>query len=776
MSLKPRPMNFDDTWPLIKDTLLGVITLRKIPKAVWNDRFSDVYALCVAQPDPLGDRLYQEIKKSLEKHVDKIFEGVSKTQEENLLLNYHSQWLEYSIGTSYLNNLFTYLNSQHIRKQKPTDADLVYGDSDIETQEQMLEIGELALSIWRRGMILPLKDTLVKLLLEGIHNDRLGASPNVTVVHGVIQSLVQVENYKRKTPLHLYETIFEGSLLKETGEYYQQEAQRLLENSSTSEYMEKVISKMDEECLRARKFLNPSSYQKVVGECEQRMVADHLELLSSESKDMVSLENLKDLQNLYLLLKSIPSGLGVLASRIQDHIKAKGLESIHGLSGDNIPNLFVDNLLQIHSKYSQMVQSIFLGDHLFLSALDKACAAVINYRPTPKQPCHSAELLARYCDMLLKKSSKSMSESEVDEKLARAIIIFRYIDDKDVFQKFYAKMLSRRLIHQLSMSMDAEEAMINRLKEACGYEFTNKLHRMFTDMSISSDLNQKFSAYVKKGNVDLGITFSIYVLQTGAWPFSNMNLSPFALPQELEKSVQHFETFYHSNFTGRKLTWMHHLCNGLLPLYIFFFLEYVLNLFGQDDNYPPCWTGELKLNHLKKPYYVTLGTYQMAILLLFSTCDSYKVHELQRHTHLNEDQFGKHFASLVDAKLFLVSPSSTQEKEVKESVVTLNMNYSNKKTKFKIAFASQKETQQEVEQTHSSVDEDRKVYIQAAIVRIMKSRKILKHNELIQEVLTLSQGRFTPSIPLIKKCIESLIDKQYLERTPNSTDEYGYIA
>lgn len=48
--------------------------------------------------------------------------------------------------------------------------------------------------------------------------------------------------------------------------------------------------------------------------------------------------------------------------------------------------------------------------------------------------------------------------------------------------------------------------------------------------------------------------------------------------------------------------------------------------------------------------------------------------------------------------------------------------------------------------------------------------------ELIFQVLAQSKSRFAPSVSLIKKCIESLIEKQYLERTPNCSEEYTYVA
>lgn len=57
-------------------------------------------------------------------------------------------------------------------------------------------------------------------------------------------------------------------------------------------------------------------------------------------------------------------------------------------------------------------------------------------------------------------------------------------------------------------------------QQACGYEFTNKLHRMFTDISVSTDLNNKFNAFLRKDNIDLGINFSIYVLQVSCVLYS----------------------------------------------------------------------------------------------------------------------------------------------------------------------------------------------------------------------------------------------------------------
>ncbi len=74
------------------------------------------------------------------------------------------------------------------------------------------------------------------------------------------------------------------------------------------------------------------------------------------------------------------------------------------------------------------------------------------------------------------------------------------------------------------------------------------------------------------------------------------------------------------------------------------------------------------------------------------------------------------------------------------------------------------------------VEEDRRHLVEAAIVRIMKARKALGHNELFAEVTRQLSNRFTPSPQFVKKRIESLIEREYLERSEADHRLYGYVA
>ena len=119
---------------------------------------------------------------------------------------------------------------------------------------------------------------------------------------------------------------------------------------------------------------------------------------------MVENDRRKDLANMYCLLKPLPGGLSVLADTLEHHMQNEGLDAVKSMKAETAHIDFVENMVVVQKKYKEIVSNVFNSDQLFLSALDKACTKVINWRgqpATPGQaklpPCKSPELVSFRC-------------------------------------------------------------------------------------------------------------------------------------------------------------------------------------------------------------------------------------------------------------------------------------------------------------------------------------------------------------------------------------------
>jgi len=322
--------------------------------------------------------------------------------------------------------------------------------------------------------------------------------------------------------------------------------------------------------------------------------------------------------------------LDPLKVKFEGHIKREGLAAVENVAGGGEtldPAAYVNSLLEVHARNQSTVMTCFRGEAGFLASLDKACRDFMNRnKATGTSTSKSPELLAKHADGILKKSNKNAEETSLENELNQIMIVFKYIEDKDVFQKFYSKMLAKRLVNFSSASDDAEASMISKLKDACGFEYTNKLQRMFTDMGLSKELNDHFKDSVLKnaeGSSKEDIDFYALVLANGFWPLQAPT-SEFIIPTELLDTYKKFERFYQAKHSGRKLTWLWQLSRN-----------------------------ELKTSYLSQKLLFQTTTYQTAILLQFNSNNQLSLASIMKGTGLNAETVKPVLTLLVKTKVLV---------------------------------------------------------------------------------------------------------------------------
>ncbi|XP_065114142.1 cullin-1b [Paramisgurnus dabryanus] len=765
-----KQIGLDQIWDDLRAGIQQVYTRQSMARARYMELYTHVYNYCtsVHQSNPprgpgippskpskkstapggaqfVGLELYKRQKEFLRNYLTSLLKDGEDLMDESVLKFYTQQWEDYRFSSKVLNGICAYLNRHWVRRECDEGRKGIY------------EIYSLALVTWRECLFRPLNKQVTNAVLKLIEKERHGETINTRLISGVVQSYVELglnedDAFVKGPTLSVYKEYFETQFLADTERFYTRESTEFLQQNPVTEYMKKAEARLLEEQRRVQVYLHESTQDELARKCEQVLIEKHLEIFHTEFQNLLDADKNEDLGRMYNLVSRITDGLGELKKLLESHIHNQGLAAIEkcGDSALNDPKIYVQTILDVHKKYNALVMSAFNNDAGFVAALDKACGRFINNNAVTRMAQSSSkspELLARYCDSLLKKSSKNPEEAELEDTLNQVMVVFKYIEDKDVFQKFYAKMLAKRLVHQNSASDDAEASMISKLKQACGFEYTSKLQRMFQDIGVSKDLNEQFKKHLTNSE-PLDLDFSIQVLSSGSWPFQQS--CTFALPSELERSYQRFTAFYGSRHSGRKLTWLYHLSKG-----------------------------ELVTNCFKNRYTLQASTFQMAILLQFNTENSYSVQQLTDSTQIKIDILVQVLQILLKSKLLVLEDENANVDEMDfkpDTSIRLFLGYKNKKLRVNINVPMKTEQKQEQETTHKNIEEDRKLLIQAAIVRIMKMRKMLKHQQLLAEVLNQLSSRFKPRVPVIKKCIDILIEKEYLERVDGEKDTYSYLA
>ncbi|KAK5999861.1 hypothetical protein QM012_004949 [Aureobasidium pullulans] len=693
----------------------------------------------------LGEDLYKRLNDYLKSHLASVHAEMVKHSDEALLSFYIKEWNRYTTAGTYNNHLFRYLNRHWVKRE------IDEGKKDI------YDIYTLHLVRWKEDMFGTTQNAVMDAVLHLVEKQRNGETIEQSQIKSVVDSFVSLgidEQDSTKSTLDVYRIYFEKPYLEATEKYYAQESRQFLAENTVVEYMKKAEQRLEEEKERVPLYLLNEIMTPLMKTCEKALITDHCAILRDEFQVLLDNDRVEDMTRMYKLLARIQDGLDPLRSKFEAHVLRAGnaaVDKVASAAETSVdPKTYVDALLEVHTKYSDLVQTAFNGESEFVRSLDNACRNYVNRNAICKNgSTRSPELLSKHADTLLKKSTKSTEEDDMEQQLNQVMTVFKYIEDKDVFNKFYSKTLAKRLVQGTSASGDAETSMISKLKDASGFEYTNKLQRMFQDMQTSKDLNASYDEWCK-GNLEesdrKAIIDSYYnVLGTGFWPLQPSS-TPFTPPQDIARTYERFQSYYLSKHGGRKLTWLWHLCKG-----------------------------EIRANYVrmnKVPYTFQVSTYQMAILLLFNDSETVSYDEISEATKLNKDTLDPSIAIMLKARVLTAKPEGAGQ--ASGTSYTLNHGFKNKKLKVNLNIAIKSEQKQEVEETHKTIEEDRKMLMQSAIVRIMKSRKTMKHTQLVAEVISQIKNRFVPKVPDIKKCIDILLEKEYLERLEG--DELGYLA
>ena len=362
---------------------------------------------------------------------------------------------------------------------------------------------------------------------------------------------------------------------------------------------------------------------------------------------------------------------------------------------------------------------------------------------------HFAEILALFVDVTLRGDDKGAGIAAASF-VSDFGILFSFVTDKDVFGEYYKLRLAKRLL-LTKCSEDAEAQLLSQMQAQCGKTFTHKYEGMINDLRNAHAIQQQFKAAAGLADVEANVT----VLTMAFWPTVTPD-DAFQEPESLRTCQLAFERVYRHAYPTEQLGWQSERGSAVLDV-----------AFPKGTKEVACFMN------------------QAAVLIAIDALSSVRsgagvgLSELSHRVGIDLGELKPIVATMLLAKGFNLLRRvgvDAASKLLDTNLLELNPDYASKIKKLKLPTAVTARSQESDTVKEESIDASRGQMLDAAIIRIMKSRKTAKQAQLIDLTIQAVQRFFMPQPRMIKKRIEELMSKEFLERDTKEPDLFKYLA
>jgi cullin 1 len=422
-------------WSTLSDALNGVFDLKPMTRDAYMSHYSSVHSYFSGneyndnllkesakkpnppnQPEkmesnqdeiiPPGGQLYFNVKRLFKHHLENIAANGNNLQSERFLQFYAKTWESYQFSSQIADGILGVLNQNWVGRQHSNG---VKGISNVYI---------MAMEIWQDVFFKESNQSLIQTCLRLINEERNGRSVDSSLIRQVVQSYVkagfikfQTNNTRVQTideSLTTYRKYFEQPFLQETEQFYKLESNEFFAKNSINDYIKKVYQRFAEEEDRVKNVLHPTTFGALQSLLVRVLIQNQLEPMYVEAKKLLRDEKIEDLRMLFELINRINKADEPIQKDLETYAYQIGMDEISAKKETAIkePKVYVETIIEVYEKFSKIVTQSFCNSQGYTVALDKAFSKLINDNAVTREANRSSkspELLARYCDALLRK-------------------------------------------------------------------------------------------------------------------------------------------------------------------------------------------------------------------------------------------------------------------------------------------------------------------------------------------------------------------------------------